>query len=196
MTVASDKSTGERRRTKRQKRKERTLAQLRRIAARIERETGVDVMAKAASFALLWQRLPELAERETWSVQVLERRRGIPAGVYAFAELYCTKPGCDCRRVVFHVLRRPLEGIDETAPQHVATIGYGWEPLSFYQTWLLDDELGCDMKGPLIEPDSPACDYDRALLSMFVDLCLSSPAYVERLTRHYRLFKGTLEAPS
>ena len=194
--MARNKSTGERRRAKRQKRKERKLAQLRRLAARIERDTGIDVMAEAASFAMLWQRLPELAQRETRSVQVLGQQRGIPAGEYAFAELYCTKPGCDCRRVLFNVLRRPLESTEDTAPQHVATIGYGWEPVSFYQAWLLDDEMGRDMKGPLIEPDSPACDYDHALLNMFEDLCLSSPAYVERLTCHYRLFKDTLEALS
>ena len=81
------------------------------------------------------ERFPELGARETRSVTV-PQRQDLPEGEYGFVELYCNQPGCDCRRVMIHVLR------PETGWSKVwATISYGWESLDFYRKWGVCD---CD----------------------------------------------------
>ena len=140
-------------------------------------------------FHLLFERQPEIAERETRTITLVDADPPIPAGEYAFAEAFCAGKKCDCRRVMFFVYRRDLESANST-PEHVTTIGYGWEPLSFYVNWMHGDREGAEFaRGPIIEPNSPPCGYGPKLLRMFEATCLSSKDYVDRVRRHYDLFK-------
>ena len=50
------------------------------------------------------------------------------AAEYAFLEMYCNEPGCDCRRVFFSVVSSRTQ-----APE--AVIAYGWESAKFYRKW-------------------------------------------------------------
>jgi len=139
-------------------------------------------------FLRFYERCPKIAERETRSITLLKQSRGVPVGQYGFLETFCQDPSCDCRRTMLLVVRHELDG---SRPEHVLTIGYGWEPLSFYRRWLGDLsglDMAGDMKGPVIEPNSPLCAYGHALLDLFAESCLSSPRYVERIKRHYELF--------
>lgn len=164
-----------------------------RRAGRIRVPVEVPISDELPGFGLLWSLLPALAERETRSIIVLVPDHGVPLGEYAFAEMFCRERGCDCRRVMFSVLYRPPDQLPDGRPRQVSLIGFGWEPLAFYRAWMRGADDGRPMKGPAIEPNSPAWEYEDPLLDLFTRACLSDPAYVARVARHYRLFKDALE---
>lgn len=110
----------------------------------------------------------------------------LPDGEYGFAEHYCESIGCDCRRAIFTVLSPQFPG------QILATISYGWEAPEFYEKRV--GPAGREMTGPFLEPLGAQSRYAPVLLDYFERVVLSDPAYVERLKRHYRLFKKALRA--
>jgi hypothetical protein len=132
-----------------------------------------------------YSKFPDLAFEETRSVKV----RGdddLPDGEYGFIEFYCGEPACDCRRVVVSVVS-PDPGLTPWA-----TISFGWESLQFYQDRLGDLEDAAVLKGPSLDPLHPQTQYAPALLRLF-RFVLTDDAYVERLKRHYQLFKGRVQ---
>ena len=52
-------------------------------------------------------RRSDIAAQETRVIILPYRQGGLPAGKYAFAELYCVDPRCDCKRVPPPVGRSP-----------------------------------------------------------------------------------------
>lgn len=132
------------------------------------------------------QRFPEVGARETRSVTV-PPRQDLPEGEYGFVELYCDEPGCDCRRVMIDVLR------PETGWSKVwATISYGWESPDFYRKWDGSDGDPTEIKGPYLDPLNPQTQYSPSLLNLFRFLIQSSD-YVERLRRHYLMFRQSID---
>jgi hypothetical protein len=131
------------------------------------------------------ERFPELGARETRSVTVT-RRPDLPQEEYGFLELYCNEPGCDCRRVTIDVLR------PETGWSKIwATISYGWESVEFYRKWSAASDPR-ELKGPRLDPLNPQTQYSPALLNVFRFL-LQSQDFVERLQRHYQMFRASVE---
>jgi len=102
-------------------------------------------------------------------------------------ELYCNEPGCDCRRVTIDVLR-PDTGWSKIW----ATISYGWESLDFYRKWGGAHSDPNEMKGPSLDTLNSQTKYSPALLDLFRFL-VESPEYVDRLKRHYRMFRDTVD---
>lgn len=49
-----------------------------------------------------------------------------------------------------------------------------------------------EMKGPMLEPPNVQTEYSSTLLEMFRTL-VQSPGYVQRLKRHYEMFRATVE---
>lgn len=144
------------------------------------------------SFQMFHEMCPEIGVRETRSIALLDDSGyGLPSGDYGFIEMYCSEAGCDCRRVYFQV-------ISISDPTEVlAVISWGWEPLAFYQQWgtypgAKDDAK--DMKGPALAPMSRQSALAPALLELAKSLLLSSPEYVERIKRHYTLFRKKIES--
>jgi len=135
---------------------------------------------------LFMERFPEVGARETKSATVTQRP-DLPDGEYGFLELYCDEPGCDCRRVIIIVLRRET-GRSKTW----ATIGYGWESADFYRKWSRAGGDPIEMKGPGLDPLNAQTEYSPALLDLFRFL-LQSTEYVERIKRHYRMFRDSVE---
>jgi len=132
------------------------------------------------------ERFPEVGARETRSVTV-PPRQDLPEGEYGFVELYCTEPGCDCRRVMINVLR------PETGWTKIwATISYGWESRDFYRKWGGAHSDPIEMKGPYLDPLNLQTQHSPALLNLFRFL-LQSPDYIERLKRHYQMFRDCME---
>jgi hypothetical protein len=132
------------------------------------------------------EKFREVGARETRSIMV-NKHEDLPDGEYDFVELYCNEPGCDCRRVIIDVLR-PETGFKKVW----ATIGYGWESLDFYRKrgWPADDPD--EMKGPYLDMLNPQSEHSDTLLTIF-RVILESPDYVERLKRHYRMFKDAVD---
>ena len=124
----------------------------------------------------------DLAWQETRTITVRGRDE-LPDGEYAFVESYCDDAGCDCRRVMLTVLGR-------TSGSRVwATISYGWERAEFYERWVGRAAEGADTKGPYLDPLNPQSRYADVLLGMF-EYVITDKAYVERLERHYWMFKA------
>lgn len=138
------------------------------------------------SMAPFHTRFRDITAHETRSVTV-QGTLGLPDGEYGFIEFYCDDPGCDCRRVVINVV------CSTTGPKIWASINYGWESLDFYERWMGDKELARDSQGASLDPFNQQSPYSRALLEIFNQMCLSDTAYVERLKRHYDLFKTSLK---
>ena len=132
------------------------------------------------------ERFPELGRRETRSL-IVPSQGDLPVGEYGFIEFYCNEPGCDCRRVIINVLR-PDTGWNKVW----ATINYGWESLDFYRNWTGGASDPIDLKGPNLDPINPQTEYSFYLLDLF-RFILESPDYVERLKRHYQMFRDSVE---
>ncbi len=141
-------------------------------------------MKPLAHMAPFFSRFPELAAHETRAITLFEPHAGLPAGEYGFLELYCDEPACDCRRVLVQVRRadRPNEVL--------ATINYGWESEAFYAQWLHGDREGArDMASASLDPLNPQSKLSPVLLELFRHIILQDRAYIDRLRRHYRMFK-------
>lgn len=131
-----------------------------------------------------YSRFRELAFNEMRSATI-RGRRDLPDGEYGFLELYCDDPACDCRRVLINV-------VTPKGSQVLATINYGWESIEFYTEWMHGDKkLGREMQGASLDFLNPQSQYADALLNLF-KWVLEDQAYVERLKRHYMLFKGAV----
>ncbi len=102
-------------------------------------------------------------------------------------EMYCNERGCDCRRVIINVIR-PETGLTRIW----ATIGYGWDTLDFYRRWGGPGNDPVQMKGPYLDPLNSQTELSPALLDLFQTV-LDSPDYVERLKRHYAMFREAVD---
>lgn len=133
--------------------------------------------------------LPEIAERET---RVLRLVRVAEAGPleprYSFLEMFCNEPGCDCRRVFFYVMSSDRQALE-------TVIAWGWEPPAFYARWIRDDDAAviAEIKGPALNRGSPHTSRAPVILSMVENILLRDEAYVDRIKRHYALFRAEID---
>jgi hypothetical protein len=132
---------------------------------------------------------PEIAEQETRVLTVLPGSNlDVPPAQYAFLEMFCDEVGCDCRRVMFSVhssLRNDFE----------AVVAWGWEDRAFYARWLGfgDNRMLDELQGPVLNLASPQSCHSGAILRLTRDVLLRDTAYVERVKRHYALFREHVE---
>jgi hypothetical protein len=140
-------------------------------------------------YALFHSLFPEVAERETRSVTVgFSNRFKLPRGQYGFLEMFCDEPQCDCRRVLFFVVSSRHE-------DPLAVLAWGWEEKEFYVKWLGEnDPLVIDeLKGPALNLASPQTDLAPHLLRLLQEVLLQDTAYVERIKRHYAMFRERID---
>lgn len=122
----------------------------------------------------------DVAEKETRCI-IIPLGKKLPAGEYFLTESYCNDDKCDCRRVFINVLHK--ENI-------AATIGYGWEDISFYEKWVGDRSLAKDVKGPVLEAGGHQSEHSEEILKLFKECMLKDEVFIERLKRHYEMFKS------
>ena len=140
-------------------------------------------------YASFLVRFPAVGKCETRTVSVGPGPYlGLPPGDYTFLELYCDEPRCDCRRVFFAVMS---PGRDEP----LATIAYGWESRDYYVRWMGDDEplVTDELKGPALPLNSIQSPLAPALLKLFATTLLKDTEYVERIKRHYRMYRKAVD---
>jgi hypothetical protein len=125
---------------------------------------------------------PDVAEAETRTIYAMNVDT-VPRGQYGFIEFYCEELDCDCRRILFQVFEADRGKI-------VATIGWGWESAEFYDKSGHDD--GEESKGPFLEPFGEQSEHAEAILQLCKDQLLTDQEYVERLKKHYWMFKGAV----
>ena len=131
-----------------------------------------------------YSRFGDLAFRETRSATV-HGDPAIPDGEYGFVEFYCDDINCDCRRVLINVISAT------TGNKVWATINYGWENVAYYEKWTRSKELAREVVGAALDPLNTQTEYASALLELF-RYALEDKVYVERLRRHYEIFKADL----
>jgi hypothetical protein len=134
---------------------------------------------------------PKVAERETRTITVMPGSyTGLPAGDYGFLEMYCDERGCDCRRVLFSVFSRSGGRLE-------AVIAWGWEDTDFYAKWLTysDPSVVAELKGPALNIGSPQGRLAPAILKLVQDVLLVDRDYIERIKRHYQMFRAVVDGP-
>ncbi|MFH0876289.1 MAG: hypothetical protein V1859_10210 [archaeon] len=131
---------------------------------------------------LFANRFPEIAEKETRCI-MLPIGGKLPAGSYYFPVSFCNEKNCDCRRAFINV-------IYEEEP--IATIGFGWEDIKFYEKWAEDKSMAKDLKGPVLEFTGIRTKYSEKALSLFKEVLMNDKIFLERLPKHYKIFKESL----
>jgi hypothetical protein len=116
--------------------------------------------------------------------------QALPAGPYGFLEFYCTEPGCDCRRVILHVVR------PDSGRRVWATINFGWERPEYYRAWARSREMAHEMAEATLEPFGPQTRRSTELLRLFRETLQCDAAYVGRLQRHYAEVKDLCRSHS
>ena len=142
-------------------------------------------------YALLYEYLPEIAEAETRTVIVLPGYGNpLPPDEYSFCEMFCDEPGCDCRRVFFLVISSKHQKL-------LAVIAFGWESPAFYVKWMRDKDpqVLAHLMGPILNMGSPQSEFANLLLELFTKKLLPDSDYIERVKRHYTLFRQCIDAP-
>jgi hypothetical protein len=143
-------------------------------------------------YALFHDHCPAIAERETRTVIVLDNSDlDLPPAEYAFLEMFCNEPRCDCRRVFFYVVSSISKNLE-------AVVTYGWESPSFYRQWLGHDDPHdiIELKGPSLNLGSPQSYYAPAILELFRNVLLPDRPYIERVISHYHMFREQVEVKS
>lgn len=130
---------------------------------------------------------PDVAKPETRSITTFNDG-DVPEATYGLIELYCNERGCDCRRVIFQIISAEVEWKNKTP---LATISFGWEDDTFYRDWasfdLTDEDLE-EVRGPGLMRGASQSPYAPALLER-IRTVLEDEAYVDRLVRHYQMFR-------
>lgn len=142
-------------------------------------------------FESFQERFPEIAQKETRVLTILKQDRlGLPVADYIFTEMFCNEPGCDCRRVFLSV----FSSFDMKIK---AVIAWGWEDYQFYAEWFHSSKITKEveeLKGPVLNLGSPQSKLAPALLEAFNEALLPDRNYVERVKRHYAMFRETVES--
>jgi hypothetical protein len=139
-------------------------------------------------YAMFFQHFPEIAERETRTVTLLQESSGLAPGDYSLLEMFCDEPGCDCRRVMFGVVSSRTKEVE-------AVVAYGWEDRDFYVKWMGDDDPNVidDLQGPVLNLASPQSKQAPAILELIETIVLRNRAYIERVKRHYALLREKID---
>ena len=144
-------------------------------------------------YQLFHDLFPDMAGKETRTITVFGDRSktGLPPGEYAFCEMFCNEPGCDCRRVFFYVMASFRKRCE-------AVIAWGWESPEFYANWFHHDdpEVIADLMGPCLNIGSPRSELAGPILDLARSVLLKDEAYVERIKRHYQLFRAMIDGKS
>lgn len=128
---------------------------------------------------------PELAITEM-RVMTIKGMAGLPDDEYGLVEFYCDEIDCDCRRVIINVISRRTE-------KFLASISYGWESPEFYEKWTGNRADAIEAVGPYLDPFNTQSEYAPVFLRLFLEYLLPDTNYIERLQRHYHLFKSALK---
>ena len=137
-------------------------------------------------FASFYQRFPHIAAQETRVITIFENSAvSLPPGEYGLLEFYCTASNCDCRRTFLNVVTKDTNRVQ-------AVISYGWESREFYARWFGSDdpEIIDDLKGPALAIGHFQSGMASEILDMVTKLVLSDQDYIDRLKRHYQMFKA------
>jgi hypothetical protein len=108
----------------------------------------------------------------------------LPDGEYSFIDMYCSDPGCDCRKTMIQVMHNG---------RLVSIINYGWESSAFYKKWMgssAEDNLFPAMHGASIDITSPNLVSGEGVLGLFN--ALLNDMWVAKFKHHYKEVKAAV----
>ncbi len=108
----------------------------------------------------------------------------LPDGEYSFVDMYCSEPGCDCRKTMIQVLHNG---------KLVSVINYGWESAAFYEKWMGSEAKDVSfppMAGATIDLSSPNQVSEEGVLGLFN--ALLDEMWVAKFKRHYKSVKANV----
>jgi uncharacterized protein YecA (UPF0149 family) len=90
---------------------------------------------------------------------------------------------------MFNVVSRSREEI-------IAVVAYGWENKKFYAKWFGGNNPNIinDLKGPILNDASLQSELAPELLHEIKNIVLQDKIYVDRLKRHYHMFKEVVDS--
>jgi hypothetical protein len=121
--------------------------------------------------------IPKIGTGETRSIILPEGKMDIPPGEYGFLEFYCDERGCDCQQVFISVIKRG-------GMSPVASISHSFNP---------PPPDAAIKAQTFLDPLHPNAPYAPRLMQTFLEIVLDE-AYGQRLRRHYRMVKQSIEA--
>lgn len=138
-------------------------------------------------FIPFYTKFPDIAEQETRSL-IMRGDPELPDDTYALIELYCDEENCDCRRVFFNVY-------SENTKKLLAVVAYGWEKRQHYIDWIRNDnpDIIDALVGPCLNSGSPQSEFAQALLKKVNFILKNDVPYVQRLKRHYKIFRKAID---
>jgi len=130
---------------------------------------------------------PEIAEKETRVIQFFNGSE-LAGDTLVLIEMFCDEPKCDCRRVMLNVF-------SEKRKEIVATIAFGWENEAFYKKWYPYGDANDikELKGPALNSMSQMTDISEFVFKTVNEQTLSQQSYIDRIVRHYNLFRKRIE---
>ncbi len=138
-------------------------------------------------YASFYKRFPDIAENETRSL-IIKNDSELPDDQYIYTEAYCDEHGCDCRRVFFNVF-------SENTKEILAVITYGWENRQYYINWMGDDDPAVidSLVGIGLNLSSPQSNFAQALLEKIDFVLKNDIEYLNRIKKHYQLFRAEID---
>lgn len=140
-------------------------------------------MKKSAigAFIPFYERFPEIARRETKIITISSDNSKVPAGKYWLAESFCTDDKCDCRKVMINV-------IPVNKPKVLATVGFGWESIKYYEKWMYGDiEIAKQMAGTYLELGGFQSENSEEFLKI-INISLDKD-FIDLIKKHYGIWK-------
>jgi hypothetical protein len=108
----------------------------------------------------------------------------LPDGEYAFLEMYCNEPDCDCRKAMIQVIHNG---------KPASIINFGWESDDYYRQWMgssYDDESFPSMHGASIDITSQNLLNEDAILALFNELM--NDVWLEKIKNNYEAVKAAV----
>jgi hypothetical protein len=127
-----------------------------------------------------FETFPQKSQSELRTVTFPEDIDSIPAGIYLFAEYFCTDLNCNCQRVIIKVLNPKSES--DRNPREVATISYTWS-IGEDEVWR---NTNSEFANPFLDPFHPQASFADELLEFWSDMVARDRAYAQRLVAHYQ----------
>lgn len=137
----------------------------------------------AGAFLPLTVIVPELDNKDVKTIILTEDKNGLRTGSYKLIENFCADRHCDCRKVMINFVNDKNEIL--------ATMGFGWEGVKYYEKWIKDKKLAQEMAGVYLEKDGIQTEHSRECLRLLKRV-LKDLHYVNCLRRHYKQFKASL----
>ena len=131
---------------------------------------------------------PEIAAIEIRAVTILKENDIVPKGSYGFVEMFCNDKNCNCKRVIFNVL-------DEIG-NSMALIGFGWGDKKHYDKWMrrkITESMFKELIGPCHYDGQRPSQHADFFLDFFKNTLLNDIKYIERVKRHYLMFKNYID---